>query len=114
MRRVAITGLGAISALGRNAAEFDLTKFIQPGRNLLAVEVYRFGDGAYLEDQDMWRMSGIFRDVYLWSTPLQHVRDFAQGGRLLAPARRREGPFPLPRLPAGSTRARWRRRGSCS
>ena len=45
-------------------------------RNLLAVEVYRFGDGAYLEDQDMWRMSGIYRDVYLWTTPEQHVRDF--------------------------------------
>ena len=40
------------------------------------MEVYRFGDGAFLEDQDMWRMSGIFRDVYLWSTPEQHLRDF--------------------------------------
>ena len=40
------------------------------------MEVYRFSDGAFLEDQDMWRMSGIFRDVYLWTTPAQHVRDF--------------------------------------
>ena len=40
------------------------------------MEVYRFGDGAFLEDQDMWRMSGIFRDVYLWATPEQHLRDF--------------------------------------
>ena len=48
----------------------------RPASNLLAVEVYRFSDGAFLEDQDMWRMSGIFRDVYLWSTAARHVRDF--------------------------------------
>jgi beta-galactosidase len=60
----------------RTPAEFDLTPHLQSGSNLLAVEVYRFGDGAFLEDQDMWRMSGIFRDVYLWSTAPQHVRDF--------------------------------------
>ena len=60
----------------RTPAEFDITPHLKPGSNLLAVEVYRFGDGAFLEDQDMWRMSGIFRDVYLWATPEQHVRDF--------------------------------------
>ncbi|MCL4402951.1 MAG: DUF4981 domain-containing protein, partial [Acidobacteria bacterium] len=60
----------------RTPAEFNITPHLKAGSNLLAVEVYRFGDGAFLEDQDMWRMSGIFRDVYLWSTPLQHVRDF--------------------------------------
>jgi beta-galactosidase len=60
----------------RTPAEFDLTPHLHGGVNLLAVEVYRFGDGAFLEDQDMWRMSGIFRDVYLWSTAEQHVRDF--------------------------------------
>src|SRR5579884_43332 len=60
----------------RTPAEFDLTPHLKHGENLLAVEVYRFGDGAFLEDQDMWRMSGIFRDVYLWSTAEQHVRDF--------------------------------------
>src|SRR5205823_7489978 len=60
----------------RTPAEFNLTPHLKPGANLLAVEVYRFGDGAFLEDQDMWRMSGIFRDVYLWTTPDQHVRDF--------------------------------------
>ena len=60
----------------RTPAEFNLTPYLKAGSNLLAVEVYRFGDGAYLEDQDMWRMSGIFRDVYLWSTPAQHLRDF--------------------------------------
>ena len=60
----------------RTPAEFDITPQLQEGENLLAVEVYRFGDGAFLEDQDMWRMSGIFRDVYLWSTAPRHVRDF--------------------------------------
>jgi beta-galactosidase len=60
----------------RTPAEFNLTPYLKPGANLLAVEVYRFGDGAYLEDQDMWRMSGIFRDVYLWSPAPQHLRDF--------------------------------------
>jgi beta-galactosidase len=60
----------------RTPAEFDITPHLQPGLNLLAVEVYRFGDGAFLEDQDMWRMSGIYRDVFLWSTAEQHVRDF--------------------------------------
>lgn len=60
----------------RTPAEFDLTPHLKAGTNLLAVEVYRFGDGAFLEDQDMWRMSGIFRDVYLWSTADQHLRDF--------------------------------------
>ena len=60
----------------RTPAEFDITPHLKPGSNLLAVEVYRFGDGAYLEDQDMWRMSGIFRDVYLWAAPEQHLRDF--------------------------------------
>jgi len=60
----------------RTPAEFDLTPHLQPGNNLLAVEVYRFGDGAFLEDQDMWRMSGIYRDVYLWAEAPQHVRDF--------------------------------------
>jgi beta-galactosidase len=60
----------------RTPAEFNLAPYLKPGANLLAVEVYRFGDGAFLEDQDMWRMSGIFRDVYLWATPEQHVRDF--------------------------------------
>lgn len=60
----------------RTPAEFNITKYLKPGENLLAVEVYRFPDGAYLEDQDMWRLSGIYRDVYLWSTADRHIRDF--------------------------------------
>jgi beta-galactosidase len=60
----------------RTDAEFNITKYVKPGRNLIAVEVYRFSDGAYLEDQDMFRLSGIYRNVYLWSTAAQHIRDF--------------------------------------
>lgn len=64
------------SVNSRNAAEFDLTKYVKPGKNILAVEVYRFTSGSYLENQDMWRLSGIFRNVTLWSAPQQHIRDF--------------------------------------
>jgi beta-galactosidase len=60
----------------RNAADFDLTNYLLPGKNCLAVEVYRFTTGSYLEDQDMWRLSGIFRNVTLWSSPQEHIRDF--------------------------------------
>ncbi len=60
----------------RTDAEFNITKYVKPGNNQVAVEVYRFSDGAYLEDQDMFRLSGIYRDVYLWSTASQHIRDF--------------------------------------
>ncbi len=57
-------------------AEFNITKFCKAGKNLLSVEVYRWSDGAYLEDQDHWRMSGIWREVFIYSTPGVHVRDF--------------------------------------
>lgn len=57
-------------------AEFNVTDYLEPGENVLAVEVYRWSDGSYLEDQDMWRFSGIYRDVYLHSTPKAHMRDF--------------------------------------
>ena len=60
----------------RTPVEFDITSFLKPGENLLAVENFRWCDGSYLEDQDFWRMSGIFRDVYLWSPPKVHIRDF--------------------------------------
>jgi beta-galactosidase len=61
----------------RTPAEFDLTDYLQPGTNQLAVEAYRWSDGSYLEDQDKWRMSGIFRPVYLYSTAGARIRDFA-------------------------------------
>lgn len=57
-------------------AEFNLTPYLKPGKNVLAVEVYRFTDGSFLECQDFWRFSGIFRDVFLWSAPKTQIRDF--------------------------------------
>jgi beta-galactosidase len=57
-------------------AEFNVTKYLKSGENTLAVEVYRWSDGSYLEDQDMWRLSGIYRNVYLFATPQVHIRDF--------------------------------------
>ncbi|MCD7436921.1 DUF4981 domain-containing protein [Streptomyces lincolnensis] len=57
-------------------AEYDITRHLKPGTNQIAVEVYRYSDGDWLEDQDMIRLSGIFRSVYLYSTPAVHLRDF--------------------------------------
>lgn len=57
-------------------SEFDITEYLNRGENQIAVEVYRYSDGSYLEDQDMWRLSGIHRDVYLYSTPSIRIRDF--------------------------------------
>jgi beta-galactosidase len=57
-------------------AEFNVTTHVRSGENLLAVEVYRWSDGSYLECQDFWRISGIERDVFLWAVPKLHVRDF--------------------------------------
>ncbi|WP_151480217.1 glycoside hydrolase family 2 TIM barrel-domain containing protein [Streptomyces albicerus] len=57
-------------------AEYDITPHLKPGTNQIAVEVYRYSDGDWLEDQDMIRLSGIFRPVYLYSTPAVHLRDF--------------------------------------
>ncbi|MBS2213931.1 DUF4981 domain-containing protein [Carboxylicivirga mesophila] len=66
----------------RTPGEFNITKYLQKGINQLAVEVYRWSDASYLEDQDFWRLSGIFRDVYLWSTPKTHIRDFVYSASL--------------------------------
>lgn len=60
----------------KTPAEFNITKYIQKGQNQLAVEVYRFSDGSYLEDQDYWKISGFERDVYLYSRPSVHIQDF--------------------------------------
>jgi len=60
----------------RAGAEFDLTPLLRQGENVLAVQVYRWSDGTWLEKQDMWNLSGIFRDVYLWATPDSQLRDF--------------------------------------
>ncbi|MFD7525333.1 glycoside hydrolase family 2 TIM barrel-domain containing protein [Paenibacillus chitinolyticus] len=59
----------------RLTAEFDLTPFIRSGRNVLAVQVYQWSAGSYLEDQDMWWLSGIFRDVVLTARPKLHLQN---------------------------------------
>ncbi|HLN22203.1 MAG TPA: glycoside hydrolase family 2 TIM barrel-domain containing protein [Bacteroidales bacterium] len=64
------------SVNSRNAAEFDITGYLKPGKNILAVEVYQYSSGTWLEDQDMWRLHGIFRNVTMWSAPEVHIRDF--------------------------------------
>jgi beta-galactosidase len=60
----------------KTAAEFDLTPYLKDGENELAVQVFKWCDGSYLEDQDMFRFGGIFRSVYLHSRPQIHIRDF--------------------------------------
>ena len=57
------------------AAEFDLTKYLKAGKNVIAMQIYRWCDGSYLEDQDFWRLSGIGRDVYLYARNLMHIED---------------------------------------
>lgn len=56
--------------------EFNITQYIRQGTNNVAVEVYRWSDGSYLEDQDMWRLSGIFREVFLVARPKVEIKDF--------------------------------------
>ena len=58
-----------------NDAEFNVTSYVRKGTNTVAVEVYKWSDGSYLEDQDMFRFGGIHRDVYLMARPKAHVRD---------------------------------------
>ena len=67
------------SVNSRNAAEFDITSLVRPGKNLLAAEVYRYSAGSYLEDQDMWRLSGIFRNVTLWTLRRSTCATFSCG-----------------------------------
>lgn len=57
-------------------AEFNVTKFVNPGKNSIALEVYRWSDGSYLECQDFWRISGIERDVYLYARPNVYLDDY--------------------------------------
>ena len=58
------------------AAEFDISEYLVPGRNKIAVQVVRWTDGSYLEDQDMWRFAGIYRRVYMYAVPEIHISDF--------------------------------------
>lgn len=56
-------------------ARFDITRYVHPGENLIALEVFRWCDGTYLEDQDYWRFTGLARDVFLSSRPKQRIED---------------------------------------
>ncbi|KAA1261131.1 Beta-galactosidase [Rubripirellula obstinata] len=68
--------LAGYSQGSRLPAEFDVTRLVKPGRNQVAVRVYRWSDGSYLEDQDMWRLSGIHREVLLTAEPKMALHDF--------------------------------------
>ncbi len=60
----------------KSPAEFDISKYLRKGKNTLACQVQKFSDGSYLEDQDMWRLGGINRNVYLYSTAETRILDF--------------------------------------
>lgn len=64
------------SKVSKSAAEFNITKFLKKGVNSLAVQVFRWHDGSYLEDQDFWRLSGIERDVFLYAKNKVSIQDF--------------------------------------
>jgi len=66
----------------KTPAEFDLTPYLKDGSNTLALQVFRWSDGSYLECQDMWRMSGINRDVFIYARPQTYIRDFFAKGNL--------------------------------
>jgi beta-galactosidase len=57
-------------------AEFDLSRLVRPGKNTIAIELYRWADGSYLEDQDFWRVSGIERSVHVYAEPKSRLRDY--------------------------------------
>lgn len=58
-------------------AEYNITRYLKPGKNSIAVNVYKYSDGYYLEDQDYWRLSGIFGEVWLFATPSVHIFDWS-------------------------------------
>ena len=60
----------------KNSAEFLINKFVKPGKNVLTLKIYRWSTGSYLECQDFWRISGIERDVFLYSQPKAALKDF--------------------------------------
>lgn len=60
----------------KNPAEFLINKYLQPGKNVLTLKLFRWSTGSYLECQDFWRLSGIERDVFLWSQPKASIQDF--------------------------------------
>ncbi len=74
--------LAGYSQDSKTPAEFNITKYLRRGDNSIAVEVYRWSDGSYLEDQDFWRLSGIERSVFLHARPKSFIRDFFAVGDL--------------------------------
>ena len=75
--RFFVNGVFAGSSKGsRNPAEFELTDLVAEGKNTIQVQVYRWSDATYIEDQDMWWLSGIFRDVYLYAEEDSAIKDF--------------------------------------
>jgi beta-galactosidase len=64
-------------------AEFNISDYIKAGKNLISLEVYRWSDGSYLEDQDFWRLSGIERDVFVYSSPKVSIRDYFAKPKLI-------------------------------
>ena len=78
----------------KTPAEWDITEWVHEGENVIALEVYRWSAGSYLECQDMWRLSGIERDVYLYATPKQYIADY-QVESLLDKQQYKEGIFNL-------------------
>ncbi len=71
-----------MSKVAKSPAEFNITSYLKKGKNLIAVQVFRWHDGSYLEDQDFWRLSGIERDVFLYATPQITPWDFFLKGDL--------------------------------
>ncbi|WP_306392199.1 glycoside hydrolase family 2 TIM barrel-domain containing protein [Telluria beijingensis] len=84
--------------------EFALTPYVRPGRNTIAIELYRWADGSYLEDQDFWRLSGIERSVYLYAEPATRLRDYKVTASLDKPGYR-DGHFELVAEVAGAAAA---------
>ncbi|MDF2568234.1 MAG: glycoside hydrolase family 2 barrel [Oscillospiraceae bacterium] len=78
------------SQVSHSTSEFDITDYVKEGKNKLSVLVLKWCDGSYCEDQDKFRMSGIFRDVYILSRPENHVRDFFVTTKLLNDAGKAE------------------------
>lgn len=68
----------------RTPATFDITDYIKAGRNSVSLEVYQYSDGSYLEDQDFWRLSGIFRNVSIYTLPNIYVADVFNRSNLTA------------------------------
>ncbi len=64
------------SEVTKSPAEFNITPYLLKGANKLAIQVFRYSDGTYLEDQDMWRLSGFDRDIYLYSSAQQRIQDY--------------------------------------